>query len=107
MFATTLGCTYLGTALCYVASPSSALNAGGKERTAVSPGWLRAGGLLLMTVGLSMAVGTRPASEGVLVWLSVLIAAGSLLVIAAPLIDHFVSVTSTLAALVGVLGLLL
>jgi hypothetical protein len=105
VFATTLGCTYLGVALCYVASSSSASDIGEGMRASVSPGWFRAGGLLLMTVGLSVAVGTRPSSEGVLVWLSVLIAAGSLLVIAAPLVDYFVSATGTLAALIGVLGL--
>ena len=102
-----LGCTYLGAALCYGASSSSAPNAGAEVRTALSPGWIRAGGLLLMTVGLSIAIGTRPTSEGVLVWLSALIAAGSLLAIAAPLIDHFASITGILAALVGVLGLFL
>lgn len=100
-----LGCTYLGAGLCYVASSSSAPDAGTWMQAVISPVWLRAAGLLLITVGLSIAVGTRPLGEGVLVWLSVVIAACSLLVVAAPLVDRFVTVTGLLAAIVGAFGL--
>ncbi len=104
MLAITLGCTYLGAALCYVASSSSAPDAGAWMRAIVSPVWLRTVGLLLMTVGLSIAVGTRPLGEGVLVWLSMAMGTCSLLVVAAPLVTRFVPVTGTLAVVVAVFG---
>lgn len=73
-------------------------------RAAVSPVWLRAGGGLLLAVGFASAVGTRPVAEALLVWLSVAMAACSLLVVAAPLVDRFVPASGGVAFLVGVAG---
>ncbi|MFP4229492.1 MAG: hypothetical protein ACLFTE_11790 [Salinivenus sp.] len=105
MFTTTLGCTYLGAALCYVGASSSTPAVGAAMRAAVSPVWVRAGGFLLLAVGLVIAVGTRPVAEGILVWLSMAIATCSLLVVAAPLVDRFVPVTAVLAVLIAGGGL--
>jgi hypothetical protein len=50
---------------------------------------------------------TSPIGEGLLVWAATAMAAGSVLVIAAPLLDRFVAVSGALAGGLTVLGLFL
>ena len=100
MLATLLSCTYLGTALCYAASPSTAPTMG----ATVPERWLRAGGLALLGLGLGLAVMGGPTGEGILVWLSAAMAASSLLVIAVPLVDRFVPVTAAGAMAAAVIA---
>jgi len=100
MLTTLLSCTYLGAALCYAASPSTAEPM--KENMPAR--WLRAAGLGLLGLGLGMAMMSGPVGEGILVWLSAAMAAASLLVIAAPLVDRFVPVTAAGALAAAVIA---
>lgn len=61
-------------------------------------------GAALLGVGLVLSIIRGPAGEGVLVWLSMVMFSFSLLVIAAPLVDRFVPVTSALALAVVMLA---
>jgi hypothetical protein len=56
-------------------------------------------------LGLGGALVARPVTDGLLVWGSMAMTAGSLVVIAAPLSDRFVPVSSALALVMVVLGL--
>jgi len=104
MLTTTLGITYAGATLCYAASPKAAGGAA-PIRAWASPGLLRLGGLLLLGLGLGIAVAGGPLGEAVLVWLTMGMTAFSLLVVAAPLVDRFVPVTTLLAIGAAVLSL--
>lgn len=100
MLATTLSLTYLGAALCYAASPK----AGGAASVQAwaSPGRLRLGGLLLLGLALGSAFTEWPVGEALLVWGTMGMAAFSLLVVAAPLVDRFVPTSGALALAIGV-----
>jgi len=100
MIATMIGLTYLGVALCYAASPSA-------SEPRAGPAWGRFAGLVLLGLGGAWAVMMSPVGEGLLVWGATAMAAGSVLVIAAPLLDRFVAVSGTLAGGLIVLGLFL
>ncbi|PSQ97890.1 MAG: hypothetical protein BRD55_00345 [Bacteroidetes bacterium SW_9_63_38] len=106
MIITTFSLTYLGAALCYVASPASAPVATPVHDT-VPPLGLRLGGLGLLALSLAGAMVSSPVGEGLLVWGAMMMAACSVLVIAAPLLNRFVPITSILAAGRAVLGLFL
>jgi hypothetical protein len=95
MLAAGLGITYLGAVLCYVASPKS--SAGSPARAAIAPRWLRRGGWGLLALGLGLGMTALSMSAGVLVWLSMTMAAFSALVIAGPLVRPFIPITSALA----------
>lgn len=95
-----IGCTYLGVALCYAASPSA-------PTTLVGTAWGRLIGLLLLGLGCGRAVTTSPIGEGLLVWAATAMAAGSVLVIAAPILPRFTAISGTLAGGLIVLGLFL
>jgi len=99
-----IGLTYLGVALCYAAS-SSASTADIADWMGECPGAGRLFGLLLLGLGGARAVTTYPTGEGVLVWGAAAMTAASLLVVAAPLLDRFVTVTAPLALGLVVLGL--
>lgn len=105
MLATMIGLTYLGTACCYVASPSSGPSPLGVEDVLLR--WGRSGGLLLLVLGLGTAVASHPVGEGLLVWGAIAMASCSVLVIVAPLLDRFVTASGTLALALTVLGLFL
>lgn len=104
MIATTISLTYLGAVLCYVASPTSASGMVPPILDETSPRVLRAGGMALLGLGLVLCVTQGPVGEGILVWLSMGMAAASLLVIAAPLVDRFVLVSTVLAFATAVLA---
>ena len=106
MPAVMIGCTYLGVALCYAAS-SSAPTADNGDWGWNRPGAGRLLGLLLLGLGGGRAVMTSPIGEGLLVLAATAMAAGSVLVIAAPLLDRFVAVSGALAGGLTVLGLFL
>ena len=103
MLATALGLTYLGVVLCYLASPSAASDPA--AATVGSALGFRVGGGGLLVLGLGGALVARPVTDGLLVWGSMAMTAGSLVVIAAPLSDRFVPVSSALALVMVVLGL--
>jgi hypothetical protein len=104
MMATALSITYLGAALCYLASPKSVSNVGAWMREAGSPGLLRSVGIALLIAGLMLSAARGPVEEGLLVGLSMGMFAFSMLVIAAPLVDRFVPVTGALAVAVAVIA---
>jgi len=104
MLTTALGITYVGAALCYAASPKSAGGAA-PIRAWASPDLLRLGGFLLLGLGLGTALAGEPPGEAILMWLSMGMAAFSLLVVAAPLVHRFVPVTGALALGIAVLSL--
>jgi hypothetical protein len=97
MLVMALGITYMGAALCYAASSSAPPGAAAPLEEALPKAGLRVGGGLLLAAGLAGAVLTRPATDGLLVWLSMTIGACSLLAVAAPLIDRFVPVSAAVA----------
>jgi hypothetical protein len=92
-----LGITYLGVALCYAASSSAPPGAAALLEEAVPNAGLRFGGGLLLAAGLTCAILTRPAADGVLVWVSMTIGACSLLAVAAPLLNRFVPASAAVA----------
>jgi hypothetical protein len=104
MLTTTLGITYVGATLCYAASPKAAGGAGLFQAWA-SPGRLRLGGLLLLGLALGSALTEWPVGEALLVWGTMGMAAFSLLVVAAPLVDRFVPTSGALALTIAVLAL--
>lgn len=104
MMATALSVTYLGAVLCYVASSSARAGEVPGVDTA-SPRLLRLIGVVLLGLGLALAAASGPVAAGILVWLSMGMAAFSLVVIAAPLVDRFVPVTGALALAVALIAL--
>ncbi|MCS3861547.1 putative lipid-binding transport protein (Tim44 family) [Salinibacter ruber] len=102
MLITTLGLTYLGVLLFYAASPTT-----GAAPILGSRRWGRLGGGLILGVGLGCSTGVTSVETGMLIWLSMGIAAGSLLAIAGPLVDRFVPTTGLLAFGSALLGLFL
>lgn len=106
MPAVMIGLTYLGVALCYAASASaSAVDDGNWMGGRPEAG--RLVGLLLLGLGGARAVMTSPVGEGLLVWGATAMAAGSVLVIVAPLLNRFVAVSGMLAGSLIMLGLFL
>ena len=100
MPAVMIGCTYLGVALCYAAAPST-------SKTRIGPAWGRFAGLVLLGLGGAWSVTTSPIGEGLLVWGATAMAAGSVLVIAAPILPRFTGISGTLAGGLIVFGLFL
>lgn len=109
MLAAVLSITYVGAALCYVASPKSA-----PDTCASIPGTLtprvfrltfRLSGIVLMGMGFGLSITREPVGAAVLVWLSMGMVSLALLIIAAPLVNRFVPVTSALALAIAVLAL--
>lgn len=105
MLVTALSLTYLGVALCYVASSSAPSGVATSVRDIFTTTRLRLGGVLMLAAGFAVATLVRPAVDGLLVWLSMVIAACSLLAIGAPLIDRFVPVSSGVALVAVILSL--
>lgn len=97
MLTTALSLTYLGAALCYAASPKSASAVDAALPPPFSPRVLRLTGAALLGTGLALSIVRGPVGAGLLLWLSMAMAAWSLLVIAAPLVDRFVPATGALA----------
>ena len=102
MVSTSLSITYLGAVLCYVASPASAV--GRQLREAVASRWLRPSGCGLLVLSFGLGMVAFPVSTGILVWLSMSMTAFSVLVIAGPLVDRFVPITSALALVLALIG---
>lgn len=103
MLTAALSVTYAGAAFCYGASPKAAGRATWLHDWA-STDLLRLAGLLLLGLGFGIAIVVGPVGEAVLVWLTMGMAAFSLLVVAAPLVTRFVPVTVALALGIAVLA---
>ena len=106
MPAVMIGCTYLSVALCYAASSSASATDDG-DWMGGRPGAGRLLGLLLLGLGAGRALTRYPVGEGLLVWAATAMAAGSVLVIAAPILPRFTGISGTLAGGLIVFGLFL
>lgn len=102
MLSVMLSTAYLGAVLCYVASPVS--TAGKRERSTDATQRLRYGGWGLLGLSFVLGLAVFPVAAGVIVWLSMVATALSVLVIAGPLANWFVALSSAVALILVVVA---